>query len=74
MGRTVQGVDWQALYRAAVYENDPLIRAKRIADAERVINAKRQTLINRSTGGIDERGAMDWALHALHVLKQYTHG
>ena len=72
MSRTVPSIDWQVLYRAAVYEDDPLIRAKRITEAERVIKAKRQTLINRSTDAIGERGAMDWALYALHLLKQYT--
>lgn len=74
MRRAVPSIDWQALYRAAVYEDDPLIIAKRITEAERVINAKRQILINQSTDAIGERGAMDWALYALHLLKKYTHG
>jgi hypothetical protein len=61
--------NWQALYKAALFEMNRSKVAERIAEAERVIAARARDLFNEPTDTIEEQHALDDALYALHALK-----
>lgn len=62
---------WQDLYKAALFETDKSKTAKRIADAERMILVRAQTLMNQPNNSCAERNSLAVALYALSVLKIY---
>jgi hypothetical protein len=65
---------WQDLYKAAIIETDQAKLAERIAQAEWAIIVRGHSLFNRPESGAQERQALDAALDALRVLKDYSRG
>jgi hypothetical protein len=73
--------NWQEFYRAAIAERDAGEAADLIAHAEEIIVSRTRTLFDQSLfhpsiGAAykhgQERSALDAALYALSVLKQYS--
>jgi hypothetical protein len=62
---------WRELYKAAIFEKDDGKAADRILQAEQVIVSRVRDLF-QTKGTSGERMALDAALSALHVLKQYS--
>ena len=60
---------WHALYRAALFERDPLKIPDRILHAERVLIRRARKLFTMSVNNIEERRAVDHALYALSALR-----
>ena len=63
---------WQDLYRAAILERDRVKLAERIAKAEWAIIVRGHSLFNQPEGVAKERQALDSALDALRILKDYS--
>jgi hypothetical protein len=63
---------WQDLYKAAILETEQAKLAERIAHAEWAIIVRGYGLLNRSESSLQERRAMDAALDALRILKDYS--
>jgi hypothetical protein len=61
---------WEALYHAAILENDPLRLLERIEIAEEVMLVRTRDLTNHREGSIKEREALTRALHMLSLLRQ----
>ena len=60
---------WHALYRAALFENDPLKIPDRILQAERVPMRRARGLFTIPADNIAERRAVDHALYSLSALR-----
>ena len=60
--------DWKALYRAAICESDKSA-FRRIVEAEKAILARERELFY-SGGTLQEKEALEDALHALHALRK----
>ena len=61
---------WRVLYRAALFENDSCVLAKRLSDAEEAIVERTRQLFHEI--GVDvetEREGLDDALYALKALR-----
>jgi hypothetical protein len=60
---------WHAVYRAALFENDPLKIPDRILQAERVLILRARKLFNTSKDKFEERQAVHHALYTLSALR-----
>jgi len=63
--------NWQDLYKAAIFETNQTKVAERIAQAEWAIIVRAHALFTQLDGAVQERSALDAALYALRVLKDY---
>ena len=62
--------DWRVLYRAAIYERDSCVRAKKLSDAEQAIVKRTHELCQESGTDVEvEREALDDAMYALIALR-----
>jgi hypothetical protein len=61
-------LSWKTLYRAAIFEKDRDLIAKRISDAERAIILRGRELLCDS-GMLEERDQIDDALYALRAYR-----
>jgi hypothetical protein len=61
--------NWRALYRAALFERDPLKSTERILQAERVLIRRARELFTMSGNNVEERRAVDHALDSLIALR-----
>jgi len=61
--------NWHALYRAALFENDPLKIPDRILQAERVLILRARKLFNTSKDRFEERQTIHHALYSLSALR-----
>ena len=61
---------WKELYRAALYEPDKNRVSERIAKAEWALALRARELFHTGTEYLQERQAVDAALHALHALRR----
>lgn len=60
---------WHALYRAALFEDDPHKIADRILRAERMLIQRARELFTKSNDKIEERQAVEHALYTLSALR-----
>lgn len=60
---------WHALYKAALFENDPHKIPDRIHRAERVLIQRARELFIASKDKFEERQAIEHALYALRALR-----
>lgn len=65
---------WQDLYRAAILETEQAKLAERIAHAEWAIIVRWHGLFSQPESALQERRALDAALDALRILKDYSRG
>jgi hypothetical protein len=63
---------WQDLYEAALFEGDRNKALERIAEAESAIGVRARVLFNQPHDGIEERRALNAALHTLRFLKDHS--
>jgi hypothetical protein len=62
--------EWQVLYRAAIFEPNSCVIAKRLSAAEKAIVERTRELFQESGANVEgEREALDDALYALKALK-----
>ena len=61
-------LNWKSLYRAAIFEKDRDLIAKRISDAERAIILRGRELLC-DPGMLEERDQIDDALYALRAYR-----
>jgi hypothetical protein len=66
---TPQTVLWRDLYKAALFEPDPLRLSEHIARAESAIVARARELFALQGDHIEEELALDDALYALQALR-----
>ena len=59
---------WRELYLRAVFEDDSTRLAFRIHEAEEALNRRRRELFTNSGSNVEEREAIDHALHRLRAL------
>ncbi len=60
--------NWKTLYRAAIFEKDRNLIAKRISDAEKVLIIRGRELLCGS-GALEEMDEIDDALYALRAYR-----
>jgi len=60
---------WHRLYRAALFETDPLKIPERILQAEKVLIRRARKLFMTPGGKVEEQRAVDHALYALNALR-----
>jgi hypothetical protein len=64
---------WQALYHAALFENDRNKVPLRIEEAEKAIVSRIRELFVTTTDHIEEDVVLDDALYALRALRSCVH-
>lgn len=60
---------WRGLYRAALFEIDGTKLPERIAQAEKALALRARDLFHMAGDNIEEGGALDDAMYALHALR-----
>jgi len=60
--------NWRELYRTAIFECDRDKLPWRIHEAEKALNLRRRELFAMSGNNLEEREAVDHALHRLRAL------
>ena len=60
--------NWRELYLRAVFEDDRSRLSLRIHEAEEALNLRRRELFTTSGNNVEEREAIDHALHRLRAL------
>lgn len=62
--------EWRILYRAAIFERDSCVIAKRLSDAEDAIIRRTRELYQETGAAVEtERDALDDAKYALEALR-----
>ena len=60
---------WRGFYRAALFEIDGTKLPGRIAQAEKALTLRARELFHVAGDNIEEGGALDDAMYALHALR-----
>ena len=63
---------WKELYKAALFETDKNRMSERIANAEWALALRARELFHTGNEHLEERQAVDAAIHALHALRCTT--
>jgi hypothetical protein len=65
---------WKELYRAALFETDQSKMSERVAYAEWALNLRARELFHTHGEHLQERQAVNTAMHALQALRSTTTG
>jgi len=66
--------NWRYFYKAAILELDSTNLPGRIAEAEKALIERARELFQESGDNLDEKQAVDDAMHALHALRRSCEG